>query len=192
MEWIPTLEYHQMAGRAGRPDFNDEYGEAICIADSDKDVEAILERFINAPPEKIFSKLAVEPALRSYCLSLIATGFAKSKQELSNFFEKTFYGKQYGDTPVVTVTNSVECNAEEMLISCREYDYGLGIALFKYFGTSDAQWEAARQYGDLIKAQVIGDEPPSDETIRQILMRVYEKYPPKNPHLLKWKPRPTV
>ncbi len=105
---------------------------------------------------------------------------------------KKYLGKQYGDTPVVTVTNSVECNAEEMLISCREYDYGLGIALFKYFGTSDAQWEAARQYGDLIKAQVIGDEPPSDETIRQILMRVYEKYPPKNPHLLKWKPRQTV
>jgi len=97
MEYIPTLEYHQMAGRAGRPDFNDEYGEAICIADNEKDVEEILDRFINAPPEKIFSKLAVEPALRSYCLSLIATGFAKSKQELSNFFEKTFYGKQYGD-----------------------------------------------------------------------------------------------
>lgn len=97
MEYIPTLEYHQMAGRAGRPDFNDEYGEAVCIANNETEAEDILERFINAPPEKIYSKLAAEPALRSYCLSLAATGFAKSKRELIKFFEKTFYGSQYGD-----------------------------------------------------------------------------------------------
>lgn len=29
--WIPVLEYHQQAGRAGRPKF-DTFGEAICIA----------------------------------------------------------------------------------------------------------------------------------------------------------------
>jgi helicase len=97
MEYIPALEYHQMAGRAGRPDFNDEYGEAICIATSEKEAEDIVEKFINAPPEKIFSKLAVEPALRTYCLSLVATGYAKSKTDLISFFEKTFYGHQYGD-----------------------------------------------------------------------------------------------
>ncbi len=97
MEYIPTLEYHQMAGRAGRPDFNDEYGEAICIANNEKEAEEIIERFINAPPEKLFSKLAVEPVLRTYCLSLIATSYCKSKKDLLTFFEKTFYGKQYGD-----------------------------------------------------------------------------------------------
>ncbi|MEM4397428.1 MAG: helicase-related protein [Candidatus Woesearchaeota archaeon] len=97
MDWIPTLEYHQMAGRAGRPDFNDKFGEAICIANNEKEVEEILDRFINAPAEKIYSKLAVEPVLRTYCLSLLATGYCKTKQDLINFFEKTFYGKQYGD-----------------------------------------------------------------------------------------------
>ncbi|NTV24093.1 MAG: hypothetical protein HGA85_07030 [Nanoarchaeota archaeon] len=97
MEWIPTLEYHQMAGRAGRPDFNDTHGEAICIAGSEKDVEDIISKFITAPPENIYSKLAAEPALRTYCLSLLATGFAKSRQDLISFFSKTFYGKQYGD-----------------------------------------------------------------------------------------------
>jgi helicase len=97
MEYIPTLEYHQMAGRAGRPDFNDTFGEAICIAATEKDAEVILDKYINAPPEKIQSKLAAEPALRTYCLSLIATGFARSKKELMEFFEKTFYAKQYGD-----------------------------------------------------------------------------------------------
>lgn len=97
MEYIQTLEYHQMAGRAGRPDFNDTHGEAICIAGSEKEAEVILERFINAGPENIYSKLAVEPVLRTFCLSLLATGFARSKGELIKFFEKTFYGFQYGD-----------------------------------------------------------------------------------------------
>ncbi len=97
MKWIPTLEYHQMAGRAGRPDFNDEHGEAICIAKKESDKEEILEKYVNAPPENILSKLAVEPVLRTYCLSLLATDFAKTKAELTSFFEETFYGHQYGD-----------------------------------------------------------------------------------------------
>ncbi|MBN2368260.1 hypothetical protein JXC34_04525 [Candidatus Woesearchaeota archaeon] len=106
LDWIPALEYHQMAGRAGRPDFNDEFGEAICIAGNQNDVDEILERFINAPPENIYSKLAVEPVLRTYCLSLIATGFTKSRQDLISFFEKTFYGKQYGD--MVEIENKID------------------------------------------------------------------------------------
>ena len=97
LQYIPTLEYHQMAGRAGRPDFNDKFGQAICIAKTESDAEEILERFIYADPENIYSKLAVEPVLRTYCLSLIATGFANSYESLINFFEKTFYGYQYGD-----------------------------------------------------------------------------------------------
>ncbi len=96
-KYIPTLEYHQCSGRAGRPDYNDEFGESICIAKNDSEAEEILNRFINADPEDIQSKLAVEPVLRTYCLSLIATGFARSKEDLVKFFEKTFYGYQYGD-----------------------------------------------------------------------------------------------
>jgi helicase len=97
MEWIPALEYHQMAGRAGRPDFNDLHGEAICIAAAEKDIDDILDKFIEAEAEEIYSKLAVEPVLRTYCLSLLSTGFAKTTEELIGFFQKTFYGHQYGD-----------------------------------------------------------------------------------------------
>ncbi|MEK6917140.1 MAG: helix-hairpin-helix domain-containing protein, partial [Nanoarchaeota archaeon] len=97
LQYIPTLEYHQMAGRAGRPDFNDAHGEAICIASTEKEAEEIIEKFIDAPPENIYSKLAVEPVLRTYCLSLVTTGFAHSKKELVDFFEKTFYGHQFQD-----------------------------------------------------------------------------------------------
>jgi len=32
MDWIPVLEYLQMAGRAGRPEYGDTHGESIVIA----------------------------------------------------------------------------------------------------------------------------------------------------------------
>ena len=51
-------------------------------------------------------------------------------------------------SPVLTVTNSVECNAEEMLKQIRGFDFGLGIAVFKYFGTSDEQWKALKKYAE--------------------------------------------
>ena len=51
-------------------------------------------------------------------------------------------------SPVLTITNSVECNAEEMLKQMRGFDFGLGIALFKYFGTTESQWNALKQYAE--------------------------------------------
>ncbi|MHA1717967.1 MAG: hypothetical protein ACTSWX_07870 [Promethearchaeota archaeon] len=88
--------------------------------------------------------------------------------------------KDYGeDASIYCITNSVECNAEEMLKSCIGYDYGIGIALFKYYGTKEDQWYACKLYGNLLKQQKLGDRPPSKEQIREILRKVYEKYPPK-------------
>lgn len=55
---------------------------------------------------------------------------------------------EFGDNPVLPVTNSVECNAEEMLKQMRGFDFGTGIALFKYFGTSEAQWAAIKKYAE--------------------------------------------
>ncbi len=47
---------------------------------------------------------------------------------------------------VMVVTNSVECNAKEMLRQCRAYDTGAGVSLFKYFGTKKSQWAALKKY----------------------------------------------
>lgn len=96
LSWIPVLEYLQMAGRAGRPKY-DSYGEAIVIAGSDSVKDEIRNRYLNGVPEDIFSKLAVEPALRTYILSLIATEFVNTKKEIIDFFSKTFWAFQYGD-----------------------------------------------------------------------------------------------
>ena len=45
MDWIPVLEYLQMAGRAGRPEY-ESFGEAIVVARNEKDKEEIYERYI--------------------------------------------------------------------------------------------------------------------------------------------------
>ncbi|MBD3353945.1 MAG: hypothetical protein GF364_20855 [Candidatus Lokiarchaeota archaeon] len=89
------------------------------------------------------------------------------------------YAPKDSDKGVFCITNSVECNSEEMLKQCIAYDYGLGIALFKYFGTSDAQWYACKLYSEILNKQEVGDPAPTKKEIRAILRQVYKKYPPK-------------
>ena len=95
-DWIPVLEYLQMAGRAGRPKFDSE-GQAIVLANSEGHADELVERFIEGEPEVIYSKLAVEPVLRTYVLSLISSRMVAGKRELLSFFEKTFWAHQFGD-----------------------------------------------------------------------------------------------
>ncbi len=96
LQYIPTLDYHQIAGRAGRPG-KEEYGEAICIVKDDVEKEKVVEQYLLGKPEEIFSKLAVEPVLRTYLLSLIATEFVRTKKQIMAFFLKTFWAHQFED-----------------------------------------------------------------------------------------------
>lgn len=52
------------------------------------------------------------------------------------------------NSPILTITNSVECNTHEMLKQMRGFDFGLGIAVFKYFGTTEAQWSGLKEYAE--------------------------------------------
>lgn len=94
--FIHVLEYHQMTGRAGRPKY-DKFGEAITLANTKEEADDLVERFIRGKPEAIYSKLAVEPVLRTYLLSLIAAHFVNTKKEITDFFERTFWAYQYRD-----------------------------------------------------------------------------------------------
>jgi len=96
MDFIPVLDYLQMAGRAGRPKF-DAWGEAILLADTEPEADDLLERYIQGEPEEIFSKLAVEPVLRTYILSLIAARFVRTRSEIMEFFGRTFWAHQFED-----------------------------------------------------------------------------------------------
>jgi len=95
-EPIPVLEIHQMFGRAGRPKYDKE-GEAVLIAKTESEFEQLWDLYIDGKPEDITSKLGVEPILRMHILGLIAQ-MPRTKNSLYEFFEKTFYAHQYGNT----------------------------------------------------------------------------------------------
>ncbi len=97
MRPIAVLEYLQMIGRAGRPKF-DSYGEGICIAKNEKNKEELYCSYLTGEPENIESKLAVEPVLQMYLLSLISSGIISTKNDITEFFNKTFWAHQYKDT----------------------------------------------------------------------------------------------
>lgn len=92
---ITVLEYKQMAGRAGRPKY-DTVGEAILLARTNDEQDYLMQSYVFAQPERIWSKLAVERVLRTHVLASIATGFVRSEQGLYDFFGKTFCANQYG------------------------------------------------------------------------------------------------
>ncbi len=100
MNYIPVMEYKQMSGRAGRPEY-DSFGESILVAKSEDEKDDLTERFIDGEVEDIKSKLAVEPILRMHTLSLIASDFTRTEQEIIDFFSKTFYSFQYGNDNII-------------------------------------------------------------------------------------------
>jgi helicase len=91
---ISVLEYKQMAGRAGRPKY-DKTGEAILIARTNDEADYLLESYILARPERIWSRLAVERIMRTHVLATIAADFAHTERGIYEFFGRTFYAFQY-------------------------------------------------------------------------------------------------
>ncbi len=87
--FIPTSEYKQCAGRAGRPQY-DDYGEAVLMAKSSSEMDTLFERYIHAAPEPVVSKLGSESALRMHVLSSIAGGYVHDVKSMFEFIEHTF------------------------------------------------------------------------------------------------------
>lgn len=91
---ISVLEYKQMAGRAGRPKY-DRTGEAILIAKTSDEADYLMESYVLARPERIWSRLAVERIMRSHVLATVAADFAHTERGIFEFFGLTFYAFQY-------------------------------------------------------------------------------------------------
>ena len=93
MRPISISEYKQMAGRAGRPQY-DPYGEAI-LADVKDESEGW--RYINGAPEVVHSSLINERAMRIHVLALIASGDAGSLRSLHDIMGRTLAFRQLGE-----------------------------------------------------------------------------------------------
>ena len=88
---ISVLEYKQLCGRAGRPQY-DKYGESIVVGNGNG--EEILEHYIKGEPEPIESKITEDKSLRTHILSVIVTNPGIKKEEILNFFLQTLGGLQ--------------------------------------------------------------------------------------------------
>ena len=91
---ISVLEYKQMSGRAGRPQY-DDYGEAVLIASSSDEQDDLMENYVAAQPEKLYSRLAQEASIRGHTLAAVASDYAHTEQGIVDFFSQTFYGYHY-------------------------------------------------------------------------------------------------
>jgi helicase len=91
---IAVLEYKQMAGRAGRPKY-DKVGEAVLVAKTADEADYLMDSYVLARPERIWSRLAVEKIIRGHVLATIASDFAHTENGIYDFFGKTFYAYQY-------------------------------------------------------------------------------------------------
>jgi helicase len=88
---ISVLEYKQLCGRAGRPQY-DKFGESIIVGNSN--TADLIEYYINGTPEPIISQLADDKALRVHILSYIVSNPGIKNDELLEFFQKTLAGAQ--------------------------------------------------------------------------------------------------
>jgi ATP-dependent DNA helicase len=100
---ISVLEYRQMAGRAGRPQY-DDHGETVIIPPPSRLATDVLEHYAKEPPEPIESRLAEESAMRSHTLATVATGSGLSKGDLDGLFRRTLLAKQVGEERVGKLT----------------------------------------------------------------------------------------
>lgn len=113
---IPVLEFHQMAGRAGRPGKESE-GRSVIMVKSDSEHERVVPKYIFGDAEEIISKLAVEPTLKMYMLSLISMDMANSTKEIKEFFSNTLYAHQYKDI------DGLYLNLVRILNALKDYNF---------------------------------------------------------------------
>lgn len=101
---IPVMEYKQICGRAGRPQY-DEFGEAIIVC-SWHNADSVVKRYIRGMPEPIESGIAGNETMQVHVLSLIVISPGIDEEGITWFFLKTLGGLQSSAAKITSQVRS--------------------------------------------------------------------------------------
>ncbi|MBA3749296.1 MAG: DEAD/DEAH box helicase [Nitrosopumilus sp.] len=90
---ISILEYKQLCGRAGRPQY-DTYGESIIVSDSRTSHEVIYDHYVLGTPEPLNSNFENNTAIKIHLLGTISSFHGINIDDIYDLFSKTFYSFQ--------------------------------------------------------------------------------------------------
>ena len=120
---ISVLEYKQLGGRAGRPQY-DTSGEAIIISESGVSAEELYDHYVLGSPEPLRSQLSSDDAIRFHLLSTIATSPGMKKPEIQDLFTRTLFARQYRSATVeFKVESALEYLEQEELVKSKNDRY---------------------------------------------------------------------
>lgn len=88
---VPVYLFLQMAGRAGRPQFDDK-GYAYAVIKTESDISRA-KKLIEGKLEKVISHIFVDDLFKRAILELVYSG-KRQEEQIISFFEKTFYNYQ--------------------------------------------------------------------------------------------------
>lgn len=104
---IPVHEYLQMAGRAGRPKW-DEEGDSFIVVSNLTDKDLVEANYFTGVLSKAISHMTEDAYFRKAVLELIHSG-RRNEDEIMHFFENTFYNYQATNpTPIFSTFNLLE------------------------------------------------------------------------------------
>jgi helicase len=120
---ISVLEYKQLCGRAGRPQY-DTSGEAIIVSEYGANAEELYDHYVLGSPEPLRSQLSSDNAIRFHLLSNIATVPGMKKPEIHDLFSRTLFARQYRSATVeLKVESALEYLEQEELVKPRNDRY---------------------------------------------------------------------
>ncbi|MFL6494846.1 MAG: DEAD/DEAH box helicase [Nitrososphaera sp.] len=120
---IRVLEYKQLCGRAGRPQY-DTTGEAIIVTESGANADDLYDHYVLGSPEPIRSQLSSDSAIRFHLLSSIATVPGMKRPEIHDLFSRTLFARQYMSSTIERkVESALEYLEQVELIKSRNDRY---------------------------------------------------------------------
>ena len=171
---ISVLEYRQMAGRAGRPQY-DEFGETVMIPPPSYSPEEVMRHYVESSPEPIESRLAGESRMRVHLLAVIASRLATTREEIGSIFSRTLLAAQTGEASVARhVDEALGYLFSEQLV----VEKG-GAFQATGFGKRISTLYIDPMTGVLFKKNLGGFEPGPDHTLR--LLNLVAKSPDFEP-----------